>query len=86
MYNEKVNIWSKSSFGSLMDIDKFVPIVSSMILSSGFGSLMDIDKFVHYDYYYSQRICFGSLMDIDKFVHNGFSAIFILQFRFSDGY
>ena len=29
-----------------MDIDKFVPIVSSMILSSGFGSLMDIDKFV----------------------------------------
>ena len=69
-----------------MDIDKFVPIVSSMILSSGFGSLMDIDKFVQHFKVTADYIRFGSLMDIDKFVHNGFSAIFILQFRFSDGY
>ena len=75
-----------SGFGSLMDIDKFVQHFKVTADYIRFGSLMDIDKFVHYDYYYSQRICFGSLMDIDKFVHNGFSAIFILQFRFSDGY
>ena len=35
-----------SSFGSLMDIDKFVRLLQFLVSLVSFGSLMDIDKFV----------------------------------------
>ena len=55
--------WLQSSFGSLMDIDKFVLALNISILHSSFGSLMDIDKFVLADFSAFVMYCFGSLMD-----------------------
>ena len=57
-----------SSFGSLMDIDKFVLIKDFTVSHLCFGSLMDIDKFVQGLIKGLWNNSFGSLMDIDKFV------------------
>ena len=57
-------------FGSLMNIDKLIPVVIGHRRLAGFGSLMNIDKLIHdvVDKIYNNS--FGSLMNIDKLIHD----------------
>ena len=72
MYHIILKGCATRGFGSLMDIDKFVPNGENINLHISFGSLMDIDKFVPQPICTGLKLSFGSLMDIDKFVPRTF--------------
>ena len=55
-------------FGSLMDIDKLIPIFAGAFPLHRFGSLMDIDKLILPTIHFAMPHSFGSLMDIDKLI------------------
>ena len=57
-------------FGSLMDIDKLIPMLAHGRLRGSFGSLMDIDKLIPMLAHGRLRGSFGSLMDIDKLIRS----------------